>query len=60
MKVKVKIGNKIHDSNNEPIMLILEEQDKEDIANMNDDDTCLCSFPLGWDIEDIERWKGEG
>lgn len=35
--MKVKIGDKIHDSNEEPIMLILDDQDKENIKNMHSD-----------------------
>ena len=42
--MKVKIGNKIYDSNQEIICLILSEQDKENIANMHHKHK-FCTFP---------------
>lgn len=44
-KMKVKIGNKIHDAKNEPIMIILGEQDKENIKNMLPDATKYLCYP---------------
>ena len=32
--MKVKVDNKMYDSTNSPIMVILEDRDKENIANM--------------------------
>ena len=43
--MKVKIGNKIHDSNIEPIMVILSEGEKEQISNMHPASTRYCSYP---------------
>jgi len=43
--MKVKIGNKIYDSQDEAIMIILEEYNKEDISNMGDDAKKYCEFP---------------
>ena len=43
--LKVKIGNKIYDSKDEPIMLILSPLDKENISNMDKDHLKYCSFP---------------
>lgn len=43
--MKVKIGNKIYNSNDEPIMLILEDEDKQNIANMIKSDTKYCVYP---------------
>jgi hypothetical protein len=54
--MKVKIGNKIYDSGNEPIMVILEGNDRKNITNMSPDATKYCSFP-GWvDKEFINKW----
>ena len=43
--MKVKIGNKIYDSTKEPIMLILEQCDKDNISNMSPKAHKFCSFP---------------
>lgn len=43
--MKVKIGNKIYDSNKEPIMVLLTEYNKIDISNMGEDDFEYCEFP---------------
>lgn len=43
--MKVKIGDRIYDSNVEPIMLILDKYDKKNISNMKEDATKFCSHP---------------
>lgn len=43
--MKVKIGGKIYDSNDTPIMLILSEEDKGLISSMRKDNYKYCSFP---------------
>lgn len=43
--MKVKIGDVIHDSHNEPIMLILEDYNKKHISNMAEGATKYCEFP---------------
>ncbi len=43
--MKVKIANAIYDSNEEPIMLILEDEDKENIKNMDEDYHKYLSYP---------------
>jgi len=45
--MRVKIGNTIYDSNDEPIMLILETEDKDNIFNMSPECTKYCSYPEG-------------
>lgn len=55
IKMKVKIGDKIYDANQEPIMLILTESDKENISSM--DDVCMkyCVYPdEGYTEEEIK------
>lgn len=52
--MKVKIGDKIYDSNQEPIMIIMDEQDKQNISNMDFRSTKYCSFPDTWDLNTIE------
>ncbi len=43
--MKVKIGNKIHDSKNEPIMIILTDYNKDHISNMPPENFKYCEFP---------------
>ena len=57
--MKVKVGNKIYDPNKEPIMLILNDKDKENIKNMHPSATMFCSFPDGMDRHEIEKYMGE-
>jgi len=50
--MKVKVGDKIYDGEKEPIMIILTDKDKENIALMLDDCTKYCQYPDGmWDDE---------
>jgi len=46
----VKIGDKIYDSEYEPIMIILSEQEKNLIANMDSKANRFCVYP------DEEEW----
>jgi len=43
--MKVKIGNKIYSANDEPIMIILSDNDKENISNMIPMNHKYCVFP---------------
>ena len=43
--MKVKIGNIIYDSSEQPIMLILEDYNKEHISNMPKEAHKYCEFP---------------
>jgi len=43
--MQVKIGDKIYDSNLEPIMIILQDYNKVDINNMAEDAYKYCEFP---------------
>ena len=55
--MKVKIGDKIYDSSDEPIMLIIGDTEKNLIANMADDATKYCSFPdKGYTEEQIKEF----
>lgn len=57
--MKVKVGNKIYDGENEPVMVILSDKDKENIKRMPSDKTKYCSFPEKSDIGKIEEWMKE-
>lgn len=57
--MKVKIGNVIYDSEKEPIMLILTDNDKENIKNMHPEATKFCSYPDEISGLDIELWMDD-
>jgi hypothetical protein len=54
----VKVGDKYYNSNKEPIMIILSEQDKKNIASMiGHKETKYCSYPdKGYMEKDIENF----
>jgi hypothetical protein len=54
--VIVKIGNEIHDSYTEPIMIIMSQEDKDNIASMVEGATKYCSFPAGMPFEDAQEF----
>ena len=53
--MRVKIGEAIYDSENEPLMVILSAADKENIRNMMPEATCYASFPDCWGNDDKMR-----
>lgn len=54
--MKVKVGDKIYDGEDEPVMVILTEKDKENIINMADEGTRYCCAPDNSDPKEIEAW----
>ena len=59
--MKVKIGNKIYDSNVEPIMIIFSPGEREQIKNMAADATKYCIYPdepkwVDNDFKGIKEW----
>ncbi len=54
--MKVKIGNKIYDAEIQPLMIILEGNDKANIANMPPNATKYCSYPDNCDDKAILKW----
>lgn len=43
--MKVKIGDQVFDSKDQPIMVVLSQADKRNIENMTPDATMYASFP---------------
>lgn len=43
--MKVKVGDTIYDGDKEPVMVILSDTDKDNIAKMDSDNTKYCCFP---------------
>lgn len=54
--MKIKIGDKIYDSEDEPIMIIMSHYDKQNISNMRPECTKYCSFPDEYDADEIRNW----
>jgi hypothetical protein len=52
--MKVKIGEKVYDANEVPILIVLSEDDKENIKNMSPDATKYCCFPDTYDLTKIK------
>ena len=57
--MKVKVGDKVYDGNDEPVMVILSDEDKENIKNMPADNTKYCSCPEDSDQGEIEKWMAD-
>lgn len=57
--MKVKVGNKIYDGENEPVMVILSKGEKEQIANMDPDATKYCVYPEKdeWTADEYKKIK---
>jgi len=57
--MKVKIGDKIHDSSEEPIMVILTDQDKKNIKRMCPKCSHYCVYPQDkLTEEEAKKWMG--
>lgn len=57
--MKVKVGDKIYDGENEPVMVILSEGEKEQITKMSPEATKYCVYPFTneWTANDYEKIK---
>jgi len=55
--MKVKIGDTIYDAEDQPIMVILSDKDKENISNMLEANTKYCCYPsVGHTEEEIDEF----
>lgn len=55
--MQVKIGNKIYNSDDLPIMLLLSDEEKTQISNMRPEDKKYCSYnPKIISAENVRRW----
>lgn len=54
--MKVKISDTIYDANEKPIMVILDENDKNIIKNMIPEATKYCEYPKGMTEEEALKW----
>lgn len=58
--MKVKVGDKIYSSDDEPVMVILTDHDKFSIANMAPTATRYAEFPESWsgNVQRCLDWMG--
>ena len=54
--MKVKVGNKVYDANDEPVMLILTDEDKQLISDMSPTATKYCAFPDDYSKKKVITW----
>ena len=54
--MRIKIGDQWFDSNDQPIMVELTGEDKDNIAHMSAKATRYCSYPCHLDSNVIDRW----
>lgn len=59
--MKVKVGDKIFDANEEPIMMIFENQNEKEtvighLSDMIPDARRYCMFPLGMDEDKVREF----
>lgn len=52
--MRVKIGDKIYNAGDQPIMVILNNGEIEQISNMTG--TKYCQFPKGTEPDKIKKW----
>ena len=55
--MKIKVGDIVYDSIEEPLMVILTSQDKENIKNMLPECTKYCVFNEdSISVEELQKW----
>lgn len=57
--MKVKVGDRVYDGEHEPVMVILSEGEREQIANMLPEATKYCVYPdaVEWTANDYLKIK---
>ena len=54
--MRVKVGNTVYDGRSEPVMVILNEKDKQTISQMGPIFTKYAEFPDGMDVTDARKF----
>lgn len=57
--MKVKIGNTVYSSDDQPIMVVLSPDDKKNIARMPEAATKYAEYPDGTPAGVIEKWMAD-
>ena len=55
----VKIGDNVVDSKDQPVMVILSDEDKRNIANMDPGANKYISYPDDLDPDEVQKWIEE-
>jgi len=58
--MKIKIGNEFYDDDSTPMMIILSDQDKLNISNMDAEATKYAVLPDDWGVEKSYAWMDVG
>jgi hypothetical protein len=57
--MKVKVGDKVYTSSNEPICIVLQENEIDELFNMIGKRIVrYVSFPKGTDEDEVRKWMG--
>lgn len=57
--MRVKVNSHVFDSIEEPICIVLFDQDKENIKNMDPNCTKYCSYPEAAEKKEIEQFMSD-
>jgi len=57
--MRVKVGDRVYNGEEEPVMVILTDKDKENIAKMLPECAKYCEHPDGMDDEEVYKWMEE-
>jgi len=58
--MKVKVGDTIYDSSEQPVMVILSAEERRDITLMAPGATKYCAFPdHNFTVQDMKTWMEE-
>jgi len=57
--MKVKVGDKVYSSEDQPIMVILSDKDKDNITNMLPEAHKYCEYPDDMDPKEVSKWMKE-
>lgn len=54
--MKIEIGDTIYDSDTQPIMIILDENEKQLVSQMNTKHSKFCVYPENYSEEEIKKF----
>ena len=58
--MQVRIGNEVFDSGDQPVSLVLNENERDEIGALSTDALLYASFPVALDAERVLMWaQGE-
>jgi len=57
--MKICIGDKIYDGKKVPVMVILTDDDKKNIASLASEATMYCEYPDGMSVKKVEEFMNQ-